>query len=78
MWRKADKYAWTCGAGAWHTNHAHSTCFFQRLYDLYDLRFGYPDPDGPNIRKAWLPQFEGLPKTIDKDLPFRWQPRLAA
>jgi hypothetical protein len=56
---------------------AHFVNFFQRLYDLYDLRFGYPDPDGPNIRKAWLPQFEGLSKTIDKDLPFCWQPRLA-
>jgi hypothetical protein len=59
------------------TSPAHFLKFFHRLYDLYDLRFGYPDPDGPNIRKAWVPQFEGLPVIVDKDLPFRWQPRLA-
>jgi hypothetical protein len=52
--------------------------FFQRLYDLYDLRFGYPDPDGPNIRKAWHPEFEGLPRAVDIHSPFQWQPRLAA
>ncbi len=55
----------------------HFSRFFQRLYDLYDLRFGYPDPDGPNIRKAWRPQFAGLSENIDKHLPFEWQPRLA-
>jgi len=55
----------------------HFSKFFQRLYELYDLRFGYPDPDGPNIRKAWHPQFTDLPKTIDKSLHFEWQPRLA-
>lgn len=56
----------------------HFSKFFQRLYDLYDLRFGYPDPDGPNIRKAWRPEFDGLAETIDAHSPFEWQPRLAA
>jgi hypothetical protein len=55
----------------------HFSKFFERLYDLYDLRFGYPDPDGPNIRKLWHPQFDGLPGSIDKHLPLEWQPRLA-
>ena len=54
----------------------HFSRFFGRLYDLYDLRFGYPDPDGPNIRKAWRPETE-LPTAIDRDLGFEWQPRLA-
>jgi hypothetical protein len=56
---------------------AHFLKFFQELYDLYDVRFAYPDPDGPNIRKVWHPQFKGLPGMMDKGLPFQWQPRLA-
>jgi hypothetical protein len=56
---------------------AHFVRFFQRLYELYDVRFGYPDPDGPNIRKVWRPQFKGFPELMDKDLPFQWQLRLA-
>lgn len=51
--------------------------FFQQLYELYDVRFGYPDPHGPNVRKTWRPQFKGFPEITDKHLPFRWQPRLA-
>jgi hypothetical protein len=54
----------------------HFARFFQRLYELYDLRFGYPDPDGPNIRKVWSPQFADLPKIIDRSLHFEWEPRL--
>ena len=54
----------------------HFSKFFQRLYDLYDLRFGYPDPDGPNIRKVWHPQFDNLPKSLDKNLFFEWLLRL--
>lgn len=34
----------------------HFSRFFQRLYNLYDVRFGYPDPDGPNVRKALVPK----------------------
>jgi hypothetical protein len=55
----------------------HFSKFFGRLYDLYDLRFGYPDPDGPNIRKVWHPQFADLPNTLDKNLSSEWQPRLS-
>jgi hypothetical protein len=55
----------------------HFSNFFQRLYNLYDLRFGYPDPDGPNIRKAWRVKSKQLPSIFDSDLPFKWETRLA-
>lgn len=56
----------------------HFSRFFQRLYDLYDLRFGYPDPDGPNIRKGWRLQGSSIPKKFDSNLSFPWETRLAA
>jgi hypothetical protein len=55
----------------------HFTNFFQRLYNLYDLRFGYPDPDGPNIRKAWRVSRKLFPSAYDSELPFPWKTRLA-
>jgi hypothetical protein len=55
----------------------HFTNFFQRLYNLYDLRFGYPDPDGPNIRKGWRPCGKDFPSAFDRELPFPWEIRLA-
>ena len=54
----------------------HFLHFFQRLYDLYDIRFGYPDPDGPNVRKAWRPKGAELPSTFDKETAFSWETRL--
>jgi hypothetical protein len=56
----------------------HFSRFFQRLYNLYDLRFAYPDPDGPNIRKEWRPEGPSIPAKCDQDLLFPWEPRLAA
>jgi hypothetical protein len=56
----------------------HFSRFFQRLYDLYDLRFGYPDPDGPNIRKEWRPQGPSIQRNFDQNLPFPWELRVAA
>jgi hypothetical protein len=56
----------------------HFSRFFQRLYDLYDLRFGYPDPDGPNIRKEWQPQGPSIQDKFDQRLAFPWELRLAA
>lgn len=55
----------------------HFANFFQRLYDLYDLRFGYPDPDGPNIRKGWRVSSKALPPAFDRELRFPWEIRLA-
>jgi len=56
----------------------HFSRFFQRLYDLYDLRFGYPDPDGPNIRKDWQLRGASIPNNFDSALPYPWEPRLAS
>lgn len=56
----------------------HFARFFKRLYDLYDLRFGYPDPDGPNIRKDWRPQGPNIMDKFDQDLEFPWELRLGA
>ncbi|MGA2982345.1 MAG: hypothetical protein ABSG32_00940 [Terriglobia bacterium] len=55
----------------------HFANFFRRLYDLYDLRFGYPDPDGPNIRKGWRLNGGGFPTSFDDQLRFAWEIRLA-
>lgn len=53
----------------------HFSKFFQRLLDLYDIRFGFPDPEGPNVRKCWHPK--GLPSSFDRETPFPWDMRLA-
>ncbi len=55
----------------------HFSNFFQRLYDLYDIRFGYPDPGGPNVRKEWRSGGRGIPSTFDQETPFPWKSRLA-
>ena len=55
----------------------HFSRFFPRLYDLYDLRFVYPDPDGPNIRKDWRPQGSPIHDRFDENLAFPWELRLA-
>jgi len=56
----------------------HFSRFFKRLYDLYDLRFGYPDPDGPNIRKEWQPRHPSIQQKFDTSSAFPWELRLAA
>ncbi len=55
----------------------HFSKFFQRLYDLYDLRFAYPSPTGPNIRKAWKVQGASIPGKFDSGLAFPWELRTA-
>ncbi len=55
----------------------HYANFFRRLYDLYALRFGYPDPDGPNIRKGWRVKGKVFPASFDHSLRFVWEIRLA-
>jgi hypothetical protein len=54
----------------------HFSKFFKRLYDLYDIRFGYPDPNGPNVRKAWRPKECKLPSIFDKGIDLPWEPRV--
>ena len=56
----------------------HFSKFFQRLYDLYDLRYSYPDPDGRNARKEWQPRGVSIPTRFDAQSGFRWELRLAA
>jgi len=54
----------------------HFSKFFRQLYQLYDLRFGYPDPNGPNVRKEWQLQ-EGIPSgTQDSHGGFPWEVRI--
>lgn len=55
----------------------HFSKFFQRLYDLYDLRFAYPSPNGPNIRKSWKVQGTSIPERFDSNLAFPWELRAA-
>lgn len=55
----------------------HFSRFFKRFYDLYDLRFGYPDPDGPNIRKEWQPQGPSIQDKFDQHSAFPWELRRA-
>jgi len=55
----------------------HFANFFQRLYDLYDIRFGYPDPVGPNVRKEWRSKSGELPPSFDREAAFSWETRLA-
>jgi hypothetical protein len=52
--------------------------FFQKLYDLYDLRYAYPDPDSSNIRKSWKLTNEAIPMEFDSKIGFPWELRLAA
>ena len=55
----------------------HFSKFFQRLYDLYDLRYGYPDPDGVNIRKCWKLNERDIPAKYDLNIGFPWEVRIA-
>lgn len=54
----------------------HFSRFFQRLYDLYDLRFAYPDPDGPNIRKVWRVQGDKIASGFDQSSASPWNARV--
>jgi hypothetical protein len=56
----------------------HFSNFFQRLYNLYDLRFAYPEPNGPNIRKEWRVTGDGFAAAFDQELEFPWEARLAS
>jgi hypothetical protein len=56
----------------------HFARFFERLYSLYDLRFAYPDPDGPNVRKEWRTEAISIPAQFDRELPYPWTARLAS
>jgi len=56
----------------------HFLNFFRRLYNLYDLRYVYPDPDGRSARKEWRLETDALPSRFDTKTPFGWELRVAA
>ncbi|MGB8888335.1 MAG: hypothetical protein WCC87_16520 [Candidatus Korobacteraceae bacterium] len=53
----------------------HYSKFFQRLYDMYDLRYGYPDSSGRNHRKAWISAPGTLKDIYDAVTGHPWSPR---
>ncbi len=56
----------------------HFSRFFQKLYDIYDLRYAYPDSSGRNHRKTWVvPQGTWTDK-FDVSTGCSWEPRLGA
>ncbi len=58
------------------TSPVHYTKFFQRLYDIYDLRYAYPDASGKSRRKTWRIPDGSVPLTeLDHGCGFPWAPR---
>jgi hypothetical protein len=60
------------------TSPIHFSKFFPRLYELYDLRFSYPNPKSDNVRKLWrLKDLESKPE-YDSLSGFPWDTRIEA
>jgi hypothetical protein len=55
----------------------HYSRFFQRLYDVYDLRYAYPDSSGRNHRKMWAVPAGTLAEKVDATTGYSWEPRLS-
>ena len=55
----------------------HYSKFFQRLYDIYDLRYAYPDSSGRNHRKMWKVQSGVLADEVDASTGCPWIPRIS-
>ena len=56
----------------------HFSRFFQKLYEVYDLRYAYPDSSGRNHRKAWSASAGALPEKVDVTTGCSWEPRTNA
>jgi hypothetical protein len=56
----------------------HYSRFFQKIYDIYDLRYAYPDSSGRNHRKSWIVVPGALDETLDFNTGCSWSPRLGA
>jgi hypothetical protein len=55
----------------------HYSSFFNRLYNIYDIRFAYPDSDGKtNYRKFWSVKGHEAPEEVDGQTGFPWAPRI--
>ncbi|HEX4783766.1 MAG TPA: hypothetical protein VH350_05455 [Candidatus Sulfotelmatobacter sp.] len=55
----------------------HFSRFFQKLYDIYDLRYAYPDSTGRNHRKTWTVPNETWAGKFDAETGCSWEPRLS-
>ncbi len=55
----------------------HYSKFFQRLYDIYDLRYAYPDSSGRNHRKIWKVKSGMLDDEVDASTGYPWIPRIS-
>ena len=55
----------------------HYSRFFQKLYDVYDLRYAYPDSSGRNHRKMWVIPERALAEKFDTATGYSWEPRLS-
>ena len=49
--------------------------FFERLYNIYDLRFAYPDSSGKSYRKTWSTKGFTTPSAFDEATRFPWSLR---
>src|SRR6266436_5265321 len=70
-------YSCNSNAAVWNNfppppSEVHFSKFFDVLYKLYDLRYGYPDPDGSNIRKVWSLAGDMKETVLDKNISFPW------
>jgi len=55
----------------------HYSKFFQRLYDIYDPRYAYPDSSGRNHRKMWVVPDGALNGEFDASIGHPWVSRLS-
>jgi hypothetical protein len=53
----------------------HYSKFFQRLYEVYDLRYAYPDARGINHRKSWAVSSGTLMDIFDTSTGHPWHSR---
>jgi hypothetical protein len=54
----------------------HFSRFFQKLYEIYDLRYAYPDASGKNHRKVWDVPKSTLSEKFDAATGCAWDARL--
>jgi hypothetical protein len=54
----------------------HYAKFFDHLYNIYDLRYAYPDSSGKCYRKAWIPRGLTTPAAFDEVTNFPWTLRV--
>lgn len=56
----------------------HYSRFFQKLYDIYDLRYAYPDSSGRNHRKVWQISPGAVGSKFDEKMGASWGVRFAS